>query len=236
MKNLSMIISICFVSYEIVLPWKLTVFGALGLMVTAIVAVVLYPEAWEPKSIVMTVCVVIMSLFILVLEGRFISTNPLSARAHIRNIVTRNFNILRFVWGRGILYIFAGTINVAQTLLITMISGSIMIVLGVLAIILGIHASRKFAALRNSLADESYLLLLFSYYDSDSDGYLEAYQFTNLLSYLGMELDDRYALKAFDTIDRDGDRRISFDEFNDWWTNGYIQRGRKTVSDYGEHA
>jgi hypothetical protein len=205
-------------------------------MATAITAVVLYPEAWEPKSIVMTVCVVIMSLFILVLEGRFIATNPLSARAHIRNIVTRNFNILRFVWGRGILYIFAGTINVAQTLLITMISGSIMIVLGILAIILGIHASRKFAALRNSLADESYLLLLFSYYDSDSDGYIEAYQFTNLLSYLGMELDDRYALKAFDTIDRDGDRRISFDEFNDWWTNGYIQRGRKTISEYEERS
>lgn len=205
-------------------------------MVTSIVAVVLYPDAWEPKSIVMSVCVVIMSLFILVLEGRFLAPNPLSARAHIRNIVTRNFNILRFVWGRGILYIFAGTINVALTYLITMISGAVMIVLGLLSIILGIHASRKFAALRNSLADESYLLLLFSYYDSDGDGYLEAYQFTNLLSYLGMELDDRYALKAFDTIDRDGDRRISFDEFNDWWSTGYIQRGRKSLPDYEEHS
>lgn len=201
-------------------------------MVTAIVAVVLYPDAWEPKSIVMAVCVVIMSLFILVLEGRFFAPNPLNARAHIRNVITRNFNILRFVWGRGILYVIAGTINVALMHLMTMISGAIMIVLGLLSIILGIHASRKFAALRNSLADESYLLLLFSYYDSDGDGYLEAYQFANLLSYLGMELDDRYAMKAFDTIDRDGDRRISFDEFNEWWSSGYIQRGRKSVQDY----
>jgi calmodulin len=201
-------------------------------MVTALVAVVLFPEAWEPKSIVMTVCVVIMSLFILVLEGRFVATNPLNARAHIRNIVTRNFNILRFVWGRGILYICAGTINLAQGILITMVSGAVMVVLGVLAILLGVHASRKFAALRNSLADESFLLLLFSYYDSDGDGYLEVYQFTNLLTYLGMELDDRYALKAFTTIDRDGDRRISFDDFNHWWTSGYIERGRKSSPVY----
>lgn len=196
-------------------------------MTTAIVAVVLYPAAWEPRSIVMTVCVVIMSIFILILEGRFIATNPLSARAHMRNIMTRNFNILRFVWGRGILYIAAGTINVAQTWIITMASGGAMILLGFIAILVGVHASRKFAALRNSLADESYLLLLFSYYDSDADGYLEAYQFTNLLSYLGMELDDRYALKAFSTIDRNGDRRISFDEFSHWWASGYIERGRK---------
>jgi EF-hand domain pair len=204
-------------------------------MVTAIVAVVMYPEAWEPKSIVMTVCVVTMSLFILVLEGRFISPSPLSARAHLRNIMTRNFNILRFVWGRGILYVSAGTINVAQTWLITMISGAVMIVLGILAIILGIHASRKFASLRNSLADESFLLLLFSYYDGDGDGFLEVHQFTSLLSYLGMELDDRYALKAFDTIDRDGDRRISFDEFNHWWTSGYIERGRKALPAEYDH-
>jgi hypothetical protein len=213
------------------------VFGAIGLMTTAIAAVVMYPEAWEPRSIVMTSCVVIMSLFIVVLEGRFLAPNPLNARAHIRNIMTRNFNILRFVWGRGILYIVTGTINVAQTWMITMASGVFMIAVGIIAIFVGVHASRKFAALRSSLADESYLLLLFSYYDSDHDGYLEAYQFTNLLSYLGMEVDDRYALKAFDAIDRNGDRRITFDEFSRWWTTGYIERGRRSSAENeDEHA
>ena len=203
-------------------------------MVTAVVAVVLYPAAWEPRSVVMTTCVVVMSLFIIILESRFLIQNPLSARASARNILTRNFNILRFVWGRGILYIIAGTVNAAQTWMITMISGAFMIILGILAIFVGVHASRKFAALRNSLADESFLQLLFSYYDSDNDGYVEAYQFTNLLAYLGMELDDRYALKAFNAIDRNGDRRISFEEFNNWWTSGYIERGRKNPSYFEE--
>jgi len=197
------------------------------LLVTAIVSVVLYPAAWEPHSIVMTVGVVIMSFFILILEGRFLVTNPLSGRAHMRNILTRNFNVLRFLWGRGILYIIAGTLNVAQTWLITVISGSVMILLGILAIVVGIHASRKFAALRNSLADESFLVLIFGSYDSDGDGYLEAWQFARLLAYLGMELDDRYTLKAFNAIDREGNRKVSYEDFSNWWTAGYIERGRR---------
>ncbi|GKY93067.1 hypothetical protein MPSEU_000275000 [Mayamaea pseudoterrestris] len=202
-------------------------FGALGLMVTAIVALVLYPDAWEPHSIVTSVGVIIMSLLILILDGRFLAQNPLSARAHLRNVTTRNFNILRFVWGRGLLYIVSGILNCAQLWLMTIISGAFMIMLGIVALCVGIHASRKFASLRNSLADESYLLLVFSRFDGDGDGYIAPNEFAILLAELGMELDDRYTLKAFNVIDQDNDRKISFDEFNYWWASGYIERGRR---------
>lgn len=202
-------------------------FGALGLIGTLIAAMVTRDDAYTSHAIVMGVCVAIMSLFTLILDGRFLLSNPLSTRAHLRNIITRNFNMFRFVWGRGILYIMAGTLNIAQMWLLTMISGAYMIFVGFIAIIVGVHASRKFAALRNSLSDESFLLLVFSNYDSDGDGYLAPSEFAHLLADLGMELDDRYTLKAFNVIDTDSDRRISFDEFNHWWTSGYIERGRK---------
>jgi Ca2+-binding EF-hand superfamily protein len=61
---------------------------------------------------------------------------------------------------------------------------------------------------------------------------LVPYEFANLLHNLGMELDDRYNLKAFNAIDTDGDRKISFEEFCDWWNAGYIERGRR----YNNHA
>ena len=202
-------------------------FGALGLIVTAIVATVLEKDAFAFHAIVMGICVLIMGLFILILDGRFLVSNPLSTRAHLRNILTRNFNMFRFVWGRGLLYVMAGVINISQMWLMTMISGAFMVVVGIIAIIVGVHASRKFAALRNSLADESFLLLVFSNYDSDGDGSLEPNEFALLLADLGMELDDRYTLKAFNVIDSDSDRRISFEEFNHWWASGYIERGRK---------
>lgn len=203
-------------------------FGGLGLIATVIGSMVTQENAFVAHVIVMGVCVMIMGCFICILDGRFLATNPLSTRAHLRNILTRNFNMFRFVWGRGILYITAGIINIAsQMWIVTIISGAYMVLIGFIAIIVGIHASRKFAALRNSLADESFLLLVFSNYDSDGDGYLAPNEFALLLSDLGMELDDRYTLKAFNVIDTDSDRRISFDEFNHWWASGYIERGRK---------
>jgi EF-hand domain pair len=202
-------------------------FGSIALLVTAILALVLYPEAFTAHSIVMSVCVVVMSIFIAILDGRFMSMSPLSVRAQLRNVITRNFNVFRYVWGRALLYMVAGTLNVAQLWMITICSGSFMIALGFVALFVGIHASRKFAALRSSLADESFLLLVFSNFDADGDGYLTPDEFALLLTDLGMELDDRYTLKAFNVIDLDNDRRISFEEFNHWWASGYVERGRK---------
>lgn len=102
-----------------------------------------------------------------------------------------------------------------------------MVLLGIMSVCIGAYASRKFSILRNALQDESFLLLVFSAYDSDGDGYLEAHQFARLLTYLGLELDDRYTLKAFNVIDVQGKRRISFDDFQSWWSSGFVDRGRR---------
>eukprot|EP00523_Entomoneis_sp_CCMP467_P010566 CAMPEP_0168735374 /NCGR_PEP_ID=MMETSP0724-20121128/9299_1 /TAXON_ID=265536 /ORGANISM="Amphiprora sp., Strain CCMP467" /LENGTH=173 /DNA_ID=CAMNT_0008782513 /DNA_START=264 /DNA_END=785 /DNA_ORIENTATION=+ len=141
--------------------------------------------------------------------------------------MTRNFNIFRFLWGRGLLYAAAGVLCVSQMYIVNICAGAFMIAVGLCSLVVGIHASRKFAALRNSLADESYLALVFSNYDHDNDGYIHPSEFALVLADLGMELDDRYTLKAFHVIDTDDDRRISFDEFSHWWASGYIERGRK---------
>lgn len=207
--------------------------GALSLVAACVTTLVMRPESWNAHFIVMSGCIIVLSLFVLILDSRFLASNPLSARAHLRNILTRNFNIFRFVWGRGLLYMAAGTLCVAQMWIINIYAGSFMIFLGILAVIVGVHASRKFASLRNSLADESYLLLVFSNFDGDSDGYITPSEFGLMLADLGMELDDRYTLKAFHVIDTDDDRKISFEEFAHWWASGYIERGGRKGDGYG---
>jgi hypothetical protein len=205
--------------------------GALALIVATVISLVMEPDAWTAHSIVMAVCILLMSTFVLILDGRFLASNPLSARAHLRNILTRNFNIFRFLWGRGLLYVAAGILSVAQMWKVNLYAGFYVISVGVVALSVGVHASRKFAALRNSLADESFLLLVFSNYDTDGDGYVNPSEFAILLADLGMELDDRYTLKAFNVIDTDNDRRVSFEEFSHWWASGYIERGRRRRDD-----
>lgn len=206
-------------------------FGGVGLIASNIASLILEENAVSPHAIVLVICVFIMSFFVLILDGRFIASNPLSPRAHLRNIMTRNFNMLRFLWGRGMLYFTAGVLNVAQMWFWTICAGSFMVFVGIVAVVVGIRASRKFNTLRNSLADESFLLLMFNKYDYDNDGYIYPDEFALLLCELGMELDDRYTLKAFSAIDLDGDRRISFDEFSHWWAMGFIERGRKAPDD-----
>ena len=41
--------------------------------------------------------------------------------------------------------------------------------------------------------------------------------------------DASIAIKAFNSMDSDHDRRISFEEFCHWWSQGYIERGRKAA-------
>ena len=184
------------------------------------------PSSIETQSIVLYVCITILSIMIMALEGRFMSTHPMSLRSHVRNLITRNFSILRFLWGRGFLYVTVGILSIGQMWAPSVYSGAFLLFVGVMALAVGVHASRKFALLRNSLADQSYLLLVFSTYDTDADGYIDAREFSMLLMNLGVELDDRYTMKAFNSIDEDGDRLISFEDFSHWWSMGFVERGR----------
>ena len=211
--------------------------GALSLIGCTIAAFIVDKEnAYEIHSIVMYICITLMASLIIILDGRFIFPHPLSVRSHMRNIITRNFNILRFLWGRGLLYITAGVLIISQMWLCGIFAGSFMCAVGALAVPVGIHASRKFSALRNSLADESFLLLIFANYDGDGDGYVDPREFSMILMDLGVELDDRYTLKAFNIIDQEGNRRISFEEFSHWWSSGFVERGRKHWSEDDEES
>lgn len=203
--------------------------SGIGLLATTTIALVLYPITWTISSIVISVFVYIIALAVIILDGRFLSGSPLSVRAHLRNIVTRHFGIFRYLWGRGILYLAGAVLSASLMIEMTMISGAVMFLVSLLAIFVGSYSSRKFAALRHSLSDESFLLLEFSNVDYDDDGYINPSEFASLLASLGMELDDRYCLKAFNSIDVDHDRRLSFEEFCHWWSQGYIERGRKLV-------
>lgn len=58
---------------------------------------------------------------------------------------------------------------------------------------------------------------IFGHYDRDNSGVIEAKEFARILEALGMELEEHELKVALLDVDHDGDGRISWDEFVDWW-------------------
>ena len=200
--------------------------GATALIITTTYGLIFDPNTWTILSIVLSLFIYAIALLSLVLEGRFMCTNPLGIRAHLRSALTRKNRIFRFVWGRGLLYIMAGGLSCGLILIPSMIAGIFMAVVGLHAVVLGAYSSRMFYLLRDSLKDDEYLASAFNKYDYDGDGYITLPEFVNLLSKLGMDLDDRIGIKAFHAADINHEYKISFQAFQTWWKGAFLKNGK----------
>ena len=194
------------------------IFLAMGVMFTTIWPIVTEPEYWTIPHLICAFHAVTLSFLVVVLEGRALAVrNPVNARARLRNIITRYLSVLKFVWGRGLLYIYAGSMNLTSEHDWVIYSGLPIMALGIIAVFAGAHASYNLDQLKTSLTDESYLWVKFSQNDPDNDGLIDTNGFAELLWSLGLEFDDMYTFKAFKQIDVDNDSFISFEEFKSWW-------------------
>jgi len=194
----------------------------------------LYPlvtddEYWTIPTGICAFHTTILCILIIVFEVRaWGARNPMSLRARIRNLLVRYLNVLRLVWGRGFLYIFAGTMNITIFFApYVYYTGFTLIGLGLLAILIGAHASFNLERLRLSLTDHSFLWSKFVEADTDKDNLIGISEFSNLVWSLGLELDDAYTYRAFSEIDQDADSKISFHEFKSWWIAS--QDGDETI-------
>ena len=201
-------------------------FGACGLVSTTTYALIFDPNTWTILSIVLSLFIYAIALLSLVLEGRFMCTNPLGIRAHLRSALTRRNRVFRFVWGRGILYVIAGGLSCCLILTPSLIAGSFMALVGFCAILLGSYAARMFYKLRDSLKDDDFLGSTFNRFDYDNDGFITLPEFVKLLSTLGMDIDDRIAIKAFHAADIDQEYKVSQQAFVTWWKATFLRNGK----------
>lgn len=212
------------------------VLGALGLMMTTPMPLLTRDDFFADFSVghaIVALYVFVLGIIICIIEGRFSCVrNPLGSRAQLRNIVVRHCNLLRLQWGRGLLYVMAGVLNMAHDMLYCYISGGFMVFLGLMAIMVGYRAAKNLSTLRKSLSNEQFLWMKFLKHDVDGDGFLNSSEFASFIWDLGLEFDDLYTLKAFTTIDTDHDGRVSFREFMRWWSQirvDGIHRGPSSV-------
>jgi len=203
--------------------------SALASLTSTLYPLVTYDEYWTIPTGICAFHTTILCILIIVFEIRaWGARNPMSLRARIRNLLVRYLNVLRLVWGRGFLYIFAGTMNITIFYApYVYYTGFTLIGLGLLAILIGAHASFNLERLRLSLTDHSFLWSKFVEADTDKDNLIGISEFSNLVWSLGLELDDAYTYRAFSEIDQDADSKISFHEFKSWWIAS--QDGDETI-------
>lgn len=191
---------------------------ALACIVTTAFPLVAYEGFWTIPLIICAIHTWILSLLIIVLEARVIGIrDPTNCRARVRGVITRYINVTRLVWGRGLLYIYCGSMNLTIDDRYVIYSAFPMMILGILAVGTGAHASYNLDRMKSSLTDEAFLWSKFETNDRDGDNKIDVNGFAELLWSLGLEFDDVYTFKAFQQIDKQRKGIISFEQFKQWW-------------------
>jgi hypothetical protein len=133
--------------------------------------------------------------------------------------ILEQISFLRFTWGRGFLYFFSGSLQVVLFTQWNMIAGGVMIVLGIASVILGQVASKKLKTLVKKIGNRNNLLDKFKMHDKDHDGCLNVREFRNFVRDMNVKLNDDELTNAFMAIDRDVDRKITFQDLSNWYAN-----------------
>ncbi len=67
--------------------------------------------------------------------------------------------------------------------------------------------------------DHSELRENFDHFDGDNNGSIDKDEFTNLLDALGADMSAEEVTIGFEIIDTNGNGRIEYGEFFNWWSN-----------------
>jgi len=124
----------------------------------------------------------------------------------------------KFVWGRGVLYFVAGSLQLTQSHLTEKFVGCFVMVVGVLYVYVGQQTAAKLNKLRESLAEQT-IRSKFQEADQDKDGTLSMSDFTVLTEALGLELSRREREVAFLCMDKNDTGKVPYSDFKAWWAD-----------------
>jgi hypothetical protein len=180
---------------------------------------------WTMSNIICAMYTILSGMLIMILEvhhGReedepacLHEANHL--RERLRQWIVRNFNMLKMVWGRGALYVYAASMALTISHFSVLLPGAVLSFIGIIAIAEGAYASSKLETLTLSFSDEELLREMFTQSDHDFLKSIDAKQFQILVRSLGLELDAGRSDGLFDEIDVAQKGRITFQQFKEWW-------------------
>jgi hypothetical protein len=163
------------------------------------------------------ICVVLLGVIVVILEGKdMLLSESLVQKIHKYAL------LLKFLWGRGMLYLFIGALQLYQIDLFNLICGGYMCAIGGLYIFVGYRTANKLKTMRKSLYSEDTLRVKFQNADIEGDG-LNVQQFQSLCVDLGLDLTGKEIEAAFGYIQRMNDgittEKLRYESFLAWWSS-----------------
>lgn len=189
----------------------LVLIGGIGLIVSAFIGLFVDVFYLDFTNVLLEVYTLALGGIIMILESQQIALPP----AYLEKLLKYAL-FLKFIWGRGLLYAFAGTLQAAQGSLMDRIVGVYVMILGMVFIILGYRTSQKLASVGRRSFTSATLKSKFNAVDTDKKGSINLEQFSKLLDSLEIPLDKREKEIAFLYLDG-GEGTMSFDEFQAWF-------------------
>ena len=195
--------------------------AGVAMLVTSAMSFILFPIyliKFELFNIFLSVYGIIFGCLMCIFEGTFLPRHEMIISTKEKTIKFLPF--LNYLWGRGVLYAFSGTLQLAQMSPMHVFSGVCCIGVGVIFVAVGFDTYQRLSKLKKSLTDQKVLKREFERFDRNSDGILNRAEFSELIINLtgdseGINEDEIEA--AFCTIDADDSDGINLEELKKWW-------------------
>jgi hypothetical protein len=165
----------------------LALVGGVALVVSAVWGLVTHLLTFHLTNLLLQVYTLVLAGLILVLESRQLSLPPPLLERLLKYAL-----FLKFIWGRGLLYVVAGslqtaTAETASLFSFHMIVGLYLTLLGLVFIVLGYQTAQKLSAAGQRSINNLALQRHFRAADVDHSGQLTADQFVDLCARLELE-------------------------------------------------
>jgi hypothetical protein len=195
--------------------WSWKVCGALSglmIMVYSILSVLYHLTSLSPVRAVIDVYLFFIGMIAVLLEYK---ENFITKRW--RDHLHREALFLYRPYGRALFYIFAGVLMLAFGGLVGWIMGAFVTIIGVFIFGASRDALSRLEHLKLSIHDDQEIAAKFKEFDQDNDGFLGTVELAALCKALGTNLTIHELESAILVLDANGDGKISFSEFHDWW-------------------
>jgi len=189
--------------------------GGLAVIFTSIESLSIVIIEREFLNIFIYLTNLFFGIIICILEAHFLQFDRVQ---DTRRKIVELVPILKYLYGRGIFYIFSGTIQLSELSPTNIFSGLFLVGVGILFLTIGWSTKKRFKKLKKVLKDPNALKKYFRKFDRDGDNVLDRDEFGALIVGLTAEEMDEDELEgAFAVMDVEGKGYVTLEELITWW-------------------